>query len=156
MVDKQIFNDIDIDEQAIEDQVDQALSANDQQEMLDLIDKTVSNLKPGAILSGTIVNHIGDDVIIEVGLKSEGSVPTGEFDDPSEIRIGDTVEVLLEAVESDSGLVQLSKRKADRIRGWERILETHKEGDTIKGRVTRRIKGGLLVDVGVPVFLPAS
>ena len=60
------------------------------------------------------------DVIIEVGLKSEGSVSSSEFNDPSEIVVGDTVEVLLESVESDSGLVQLSKRKADRIRGWER------------------------------------
>jgi len=156
MVDKSIFNEFEINEAEIEEQVDEALSTTGQDQMLEMIDKTVSKLKPGVILTGTIVNHIGDDVIIEVGLKSEGAISSGEFDDPSEIRIGDKIELLLEAVESDSGLVQLSKRKADRIRGWERIIETNKEGDTIKGRVTRRIKGGLLVDVGVPVFLPAS
>lgn len=156
MVDKSIFNEFEINEAEIEAQVDDALSTTGQDQMLEMIDKTVSKLKPGTILTGTIVNHIGDDVIIEVGLKSEGAISSGEFDDSSEIHIGDKIELLLEAVESDSGLVQLSKRKADRIRGWERILETHKEGDTIKGRVTRRIKGGLLVDVGVPVFLPAS
>ena len=156
MVDKSIFNEFEIDEAEIEAQVDEALSTTGQDQMLEMIDKTVSKLKPGVILTGTIVNHIGDDVIIEVGLKSEGAISSSEFDDPSEIQIGDKVELLLEAVESDSGLVQLSKRKADRIRGWERIIEINKEGDTIKGRVIRRIKGGLLVDVGVPVFLPAS
>jgi len=156
MVDKSIFREFEIDDAEVEQHVSQALSTQGQEDMLAMIDKTMSNLKPGAILKGTIVNNIGDDVIVEVGLKSEGAVSTHEFDDPSEIRIGDTIEVFLEAVESDSGLVQLSKRKADRIRGWERILETHKEGDTIKGKVTRRIKGGLLLDVGVPVFLPAS
>jgi small subunit ribosomal protein S1 len=156
MVDKSIFNEFEINEAEIEEQVDAALSTTGQDQMLEMIDKTVSKLKPGVILTGTIVNHIGDDVIIEVGLKSEGAISSSEFDDPSEIRIGDKVELLLEAVESDSGLVQLSKRKADRIRGWERIIETNKEGDTVKGRVIRRIKGGLLVDMGVPVFLPAS
>ena len=156
MVDKSIFNEFEINEAEIEEQVDAALSTTGQDQMLEMIDKTVSKLKPGVILTGTIVNHIGDDVIIEVGLKSEGAISSSEFDDPSEIQIGDKVELLLEAVESDSGLVQLSKRKADRIRGWERIIETNKEGDTVKGRVIRRIKGGLLVDMGVPVFLPAS
>ena len=64
--------------------------------------------------------------------------------------------MLLEDIESDGGTVQISKRKADRIRGWERIVETKAEGDVVEGRVMRKIKGGLLVDIGVPVFLPAS
>jgi small subunit ribosomal protein S1 len=69
---------------------------------------------------------------------------------------GDRIEVFLEAVEDDTGMIALSKRKADRIRGWHRIIESSKEGDTVKGRVMRKIKSGLLVDIGVPVFLPAS
>ena len=156
MVDKRIFNEFEIDEENIELQVQQALGTNDENDMVGMIDKTVSNFEPGSILKGKIVNYIGDDVIVEVGLKSEGAISASEFDDPGEIQIGDPIEVLLEAVESDSGLVLLSKRKADRIRGWERIIENYQEEDTIKGKVTRRIKGGLLVDVGVPVFLPAS
>lgn len=156
MVDKSIFREIEIDEQELDQTISEALGTTDQQDILDVIDKTVQNFEPGTILKGKIVNHVGDDVIVEVGLKSEGTVSATEFDDPQEIRIGDSIEVLLEAVESDSGLVILSKRKADRIRGWERIIENYKEGDTIKGKATRRIKGGLLVDVGVPVFLPAS
>ena len=71
------------------------------------------------------IEEVGDDVIIEVGLKSEGSVSSYEFDSPDEIVIGDEIEVLLESVESESGLVQLSKRKADRIRGWENIVKNH-------------------------------
>jgi len=156
MVDKSINQEFQINEEELNQQIESALGTSDQNEMLSLIDETVRNFEPGTILAGKIVNYIGDDVIIEVGLKSEGSVNTSEFDDPSEIKIGENVEVLLEAVENDSGLVMLSKRKADRIRGWERIIETYKEGDTITGKATRRIKGGLLVDVGVPVFLPAS
>ena len=155
MVDKSIFLDFEIDEALIESEIAEAIGG-ELGDMSEVIDATIGNFEPGKIMTGRIVNRIGDDVIIEVGLKSEGSVSAGEFDDVSEIVIGKKIEVLLEAVESDSGLVALSKRKADRIRGWERIVETYKEGDTIKGKATRRIKGGLLVDVGVPVFLPAS
>src|SRR5690606_16974973 len=97
-----------------------------------------------------------DDVIIDVGLKSEGVVPINEWDDRSAIDPGDMVDVWLETVESDTGLVQISKRKADRILNWQRIVETANEGDTVRGKVMRKIKGGLLVDIGVPVFLPAS
>ena len=155
MVDKSISLEFDIDESEIEAHIAGALGEG-HGDMLSVIEESVQNFEPGSILQGRIVNHIGGDVIIEVGLKSEGSVNENEFDDPDEIRIGDDIEVFLDAVESDSGLVLLSKRKADRIRGWERIIAHSKEGDTIKGKVTRRIKGGLLVDVGVPVFLPAS
>jgi small subunit ribosomal protein S1 len=93
---------------------------------------------------------------VEVGLKSEGVVDAGEFDSPDQIAPGKEIDVLLEDTDSESGLILLSKRKADTIRGWETIINTKKEGDTVKGKVIRRIKGGLLVDIGVPVFLPAS
>ena len=67
-----------------------------------------------------------------------------------------TCKVLLEDVEGDTGLVKISKRKADRIINWEAIMKSKKEGDPVSGKVTKKIKGGLLVDIGVPVFLPAS
>ena len=66
------------------------------------------------------------------------------------------VECLVEQIDDAEGYIALSKRKADRIRGWENIIQTHKEGDNVKGMALRKIKGGLLVDIGVPVFLPAS
>ncbi len=129
--------------------------ANDQ--LGALMDGKGQNFNNGAILNGKIVNIHGDDVIVEIGLKSEGVLSLSrEFDDPHDVSVGDDVAVLLESVESENGLVQISKRKADRIRGWESIINTKKEGDPVSGKVTRKIKGGLLVDIGVPVFLPAS
>ena len=110
----------------------------------------------GGILKGRVVCIVGNQAIVEVGLKSEGAVDLHEFDDVSEVVPGLEVEVLLEEVESEGELVLLSKRKADRIRGWEFILAHKKEDDTVTGKVTRKIKGGLLVDIGVPAFLPAS
>ena len=113
------------------------------------------SMAPGSILKGIVVGMSGDFVIVDVGLKSEGQVDKAEFDDIG-VNVGDEVEVLLEEMEDSEGSVVLSKRKADRIRGWEQILVTRKEGDIVEGKVLRKIKGGLLVDIGVPVFLPAS
>ncbi len=121
-----------------------------------LIKSDIQNFSAGQILKGKIVGFAGDYVVIEVGLKSEGLVEKNEWDTPEDLVIGDAVEVLLEQVEDEDGGVLLSKRKADRIRGWEQILQTKKEGDVVEGKCIRKIKGGLLVDIGVPVFLPAS
>ena len=116
----------------------------------------VQDFTPGAIVKGRISGAVGDDFIVELGLKSEGILENGEFDDPAAVKVGDVVQVLLEDVEGDTGLVKISKRKADRIINWEAIMKSKKEGDPVKGKVTKKIKGGLLVDIGVPVFLPAS
>ncbi len=114
------------------------------------------DLQADTIMTGRVVGFAGDDVVIDVGLKSEGLVPKGEFEDFSAVKMGQEFQVLLESLEGDGGLIQLSKRKADRIINWNRIVETTKEGDIVQGNVMRKIKGGLLVDIGVPVFLPAS
>src|SRR5688572_4908440 len=111
---------------------------------------------PGAIIKGKVSGKAGDDFIVELGLKSEGILERSEFDDPENVKPGDEVRVLLEDVEGDTGLVKISKRKADRIINWEAIMKSKKEGDPVSGKVTKKIKGGLLVDIGVPVFLPAS
>ncbi len=115
----------------------------------------LQDLKPGKLIKGKIIGMAGDDVVIEVGLKSEGLVNKEEFGD-DEVRVGDSIDVLLEALEDESGLIQLSKRKADRQIAWHRITDSTNEGDEVEGTVMRKIKGGLLVDIGVPVFLPAS
>ena len=81
----------------------------------------------------------GDDVVVDVGLKSEGVIPANEWDDVSEVDPGDEVDVWLETIESDSGLIVLSKRKADRLLNWQRIVQTKKEGDPVRGRVMRKI-----------------
>lgn len=112
---------------------------------------------PGTIVSGKVIRIEGDDVLIDVGYKSEGVVPLEEWRDvPEDPEPGMQVEVLLEEFEDQFGLLLLSKRKADRIREWEKIINTHGEGDVVTGRVIRKIKGGLLVNIGVNVFLPAS
>jgi small subunit ribosomal protein S1 len=116
----------------------------------------VQDFTPGAILKGRVSGKSGDDYVVELGLKSEGVLERGEFDEPENVKVGDEIKVLLEEVEGDSGLVKISKRKADRIINWEAIMKSKKEGDPVEGKVTKKIKGGLLVDIGVPVFLPAS
>ena len=124
--------------------------------MDDILASEMQSFSRGKILRGRVVGKAGDDAIVDVGLKSEGLVNKSEFDNWDTLTAGDDVEVLLEDLDDGSGILKLSKRKADRIRGWERILETCAEGEVIEGRGMRKIKGGLLVDIGVPVFLPAS
>ncbi len=108
------------------------------------------------IIEGTIIRIDGDEVLVDIGYKSEGVVTLDEWDDAEPPKPGDKVSVLLEEVEDDFGLIMLSKRKADRVREWERVIKNHSEGDVVKGMVLRKIKGGLLVNIGVNVFLPAS
>jgi small subunit ribosomal protein S1 len=156
MVDRNIVNKLGLSEEKLDQQVSEMFGEQENEFLEEALQTKVDSRLPGTILKGTIVSQIGNDVIVEVGLKSEGIVDAGEFDGPDQIEPGSEIEVLLEDTDSESGLVLLSKRKADVIRGWETILSAKKEGDVVKGRVIRRIKGGLLVDIGVPVFLPAS
>jgi len=121
-----------------------------------LFQEQIADLEKGSILDGKVIGTAGDDFVIDVGLKSEGMVPKTEFEDPSQVKPGDVFKVLLDAIEGEDGIIKLSKRKADRIINWQRLLETTKVGDVVEGAVTRKIKGGLLVDIGVPAFLPAS
>ncbi|MFG0241712.1 MAG: 30S ribosomal protein S1 [Phycisphaerales bacterium JB054] len=123
--------------------------------MEELLGKELGDVSPGKLIKGRIIGMAGDDVVVEVGLKSEGLIPKEEFGD-EEIRAGDTIDVLLESLDGEGGLIQLSKRRADRMINWQRIVDSTNEDDVIEGTVMRKIKGGLLVDIGVPVFLPAS
>ncbi|MCC6241028.1 MAG: 30S ribosomal protein S1 [Phycisphaerales bacterium] len=116
----------------------------------------VQNITPGAIVKGRISAKQGDDFIVELGGKSEGILEKNEFDEPENVQLGDEVQVQVEEAESDSGQLKISKRKADRIINWDNIMKTRSENDPVTGKVTKKIKGGLLVDIGVPVFLPAS
>jgi small subunit ribosomal protein S1 len=156
MVDRNIANKLGLSQEVINQQVGKMFSDKENQLLEEVLLTKVDSRLPGTILKGTIVSQIGNDIIVEVGLKSEGVVDASEFDSPDEITPGREIDVLLEDTDSEGGLILLSKRKADRIKGWEVIINTKKEGDIVSGRVIRRIKGGLLVDIGVPVFLPAS
>ncbi len=110
----------------------------------------------GRIVSGKVVEVVGDQVVVDVGYKSEGLVPLNEWEDEPAPVAGADVEVLLEGMEDETGEIVLSRKKAHRMRAWEMVISRYHEGDVVKGRVTRKIKGGLLVDIGVNVFLPAS
>jgi len=156
MVDRNIVNKLGMSQEKLDQQVNEMFGEQETEFLENALQTKVDLRLPGTILKGTIVSRIGNDVIVEVGLKSEGIVDAGEFDSPDEIEPGKDIEVLLEDTDSESGLILLNKRKADLMRGWRTILETKQEGDVVKGKVIRRIKGGLLVDIGVPVFLPAS
>ncbi len=110
----------------------------------------------GTVLKGRIVEITKDHVVIDVGLKSEGLVPINEFSDPSTIFLDNEVEVFLDQPEDDNGQIVLSREKAERLRQWEYILEHCEEGSIVKGRVLRKVKGGLMVDIGMEAFLPGS
>jgi small subunit ribosomal protein S1 len=122
-----------------------------------------ATLSVNAVLEGRILRVDDEFVLVDVGYKSEGSIPRNEWDEGEPApQVGDTVKVLLEDfedgfLEEQRGLITLSKRKARRIEDWLRVMESVKEDDVVTGYVTRKIKGGLLVDIsGVNVFLPAS
>jgi small subunit ribosomal protein S1 len=156
VVDYNLIKELDVSDSDAAVLTDAAIEQMPVEDLDGLMAEQTGEFKPGTILTGRIVGFAGDDAVIDVGLKSEGLVNKSEFDAINEVHPGDQVEVLLEGLEADTGTIQLSKRKADRIRGWERIISTSSEGDDVSGRVMRKIKGGLLVDIGVPVFLPAS
>ena len=126
-------------------------------DMETLLGTQIGQFTPGSILEGKVIGFAGDDfVVVDVGLKSEGLIPREEFDNADLIKAGDKVQVLFEKIDNATGQIELSKRKADRMLNWQRLIDTTREGDVVSGRVMRKIKGGLLVDIGVPVFLPAS
>jgi small subunit ribosomal protein S1 len=107
-----------------------------------------------SIVTGLVANRDGDDVVIDIGYKAEGYIDSSEFTE-EEMTVGTKVQVMIVEI-APSGDLKLSKRQADMELGWLRVLGNNKEGDRVKGKITRKIKGGLLMDIGVPVFLPAS
>ena len=111
---------------------------------------------PGRLLSGKIVEITKDHVIVDVGLKSEGMVPIGEFSDPAQLMLDNEVEVFLDQAEDSHGQIVLSREKAERLKQWEHILQHSAEGSIVRGKVIRKVKGGLMVDIGVEAFLPGS
>src|SRR5262245_32836943 len=110
----------------------------------------------GNIVRGTIIEVRPKEVLVDIGYKSEGVIPASEFEDIKAVNVGDTIDVLIEKLEDKEGMVVLSKEKAEFKKNWERILTICNEGGTISGKVKAIVKGGLLVNIGVEAFLPAS
>ncbi len=127
------------------------------EELSSLYDSAVGKIKENALLKGRIVQIGRDFVMVDIGYKSEGSIPVEEFG-PSldECKVGDEIDVYLEKKEDSDGLVVLSKMKADRQIRWEETMRRCKEGEKVTGRIVRKVRGGLIVDIGMDAFLPAS
>ncbi|NGX50683.1 MAG: 30S ribosomal protein S1 [Chlamydiae bacterium] len=117
---------------------------------------SISKMEVGQILKGKIVELTPDFVVVDVGLKSEGLIPVNEFIDMSELTLGNEIEVYLDRTEGEDGQIVLSREKARRHRQWEYIIDHCEEGSVVEGKVIRKVKGGLMVDIGMEAFLPGS
>lgn len=119
-----------------------------------------TQLQPGTVVVGTVIDITADNVVINAGLKSEGIIPRSQFLNPEgelEVAIGDQVEVALEAVEDGFGLTRLSREKAKRFAAWDYLEKAYEKGETVKGLINGKVKGGFTVDLGtVRAFLPGS
>ena len=132
-------------------------SSDEYDEMMALYEDTLSEIAEGEIVKATVLRKTESAVILDVGFKSEGLIPLDEFRDPDTIEPGDEVEVFLESLEDQEGVVVLSKKKADFLRVWEKIKEAYDDDRTVPGILKRKIKGGVTVDLmGVDAFLPGS
>ncbi len=110
----------------------------------------------GQIVKGRIIEVRSKEVLVDIGYKSEGAISGNEFDDIKTVKVGDEIDVLIERLEDKEGNVILSKEKAEFKKNWDRILLIAGEGTTVTGKVKSAIKGGLIVNIGVEAFLPAS
>ena len=160
MVNRNLIRGLDLSEEEWQQELDSALEGAPPEE----IDWGGENVAVNQIVEGRVLRVEGDFVLVDVGYKSEGMILRNEWEESEESpQPGQTVKVLIEDIEDVSGLVDdsrgmisLSKRKAARIEAWISVMEKVHEEDVVTGTVTRKIKGGLLVDIGVNVFLPAS
>ena len=127
------------------------------QEMEAYYESSLRKFKEGELIYGTVIGFSKGLVTVDVGFKSEGLISLDEFaTSERELSIGDDVEVFLERVEDENGIVVLSKEKANKIKVWDTLVETYEEDKIIEGTVIAKAKGGLTVDIGLKAFLPGS
>jgi small subunit ribosomal protein S1 len=117
---------------------------------------SLSPFKEGEVVQGSVVEVLDDFVLVDIGYKSEGAVALHEFYDPAQIQPGAIFDFFIEEPEDEDGMPILSKIKADKIKNWEHIQKIYEDDGVIEGRIVRRVKGGLKVDIGVDAFMPAS
>lgn len=122
----------------------------------DLFSKSLKDFFEGSIVKGKILEIRPNEVLVDIGYKSEGVVPAEEFEDFSSLKVGDEVEVLLEKLEDENGMCVLSKNKAEQKKNWDKIVTICNEGGTVEGKIKSKVKGGLIVNIGVDAFLPGS
>jgi small subunit ribosomal protein S1 len=140
-----------------QDLYDEDYSDEDYEQMLSMYEGTMSQIVEGEIVKSKVLRVTDNAVILDVGFKSEGSVPLDEFKDPHSLKEGDEIEVFLEHLEDQEGAVVLSKKKADFMRVWEKIRVAHESDQPVEGTLVKKIKGGVVVNLmGVDAFLPGS
>jgi len=136
-----------------------SLTPEQYEKLLDMYDVSFRSLAEGQVVKGKVLKVLPNEVIVDVGYKSEGIIDIEEFTDTAgtvHVSVGDQVDVLLEKAENKEGYVVLSKEKAEKVRVWETVESAYNTGAIVTGRVIERIKGGLAVDIGVRAFLPGS
>jgi small subunit ribosomal protein S1 len=130
----------------------------DRQTLAALYDETFKNIEEGTINEGRVIDIQRDRVVVDIGYKSEGMIPADQFS-PEELEhlsVNDPVQVYIEQCEDADGNLLLSKEKADKMKVWEDLEVAHKDEKQVQGKVISRIKGGMIVDIGVKAFLPGS
>ena len=136
---------------------DEGYSPDELEAMMEMYNGTMASIDEGEIVKAHVLEIRDNLVVLDIGFKSEGSVPLEEFKDFPDLKIGDEVEVLLEHLEDQEGSVVLSKKKADFMRVWERIRLAYENDQPVEGTLVKKIKGGVVVDLmGVDAFLPGS
>src|SRR2546425_369279 len=141
------------------DGVDAELKDGEYEQLLEMYDQSLRTLAEGEVVRGRVLRISGNEVIVDVGYKSEGIIDKDEFLGPDgqiHVKVGDEIDVLLEKTENKDGYVVLSKEKAEKMKVWEEIERAYADGRPVTGVVKERIKGGLAVDIGVRAFLPGS
>ncbi len=132
-------------------------SEEELQTLAKLYNESFRDFKEGEIISGTIVGFAGDNVVIDVGFKSDGTIPKADFASTDDLKIGAQVDVVVESVEDEEGNLQLSKKRADFLKVWAKILDAYENETILTGKILKRIKGGMVVDLmGIEAFLPGS
>jgi len=142
---------------AVQEFEEHGYSEDEYKKLEQLYSGTMGKINAGEIVKGRVV-HIGDsNVAVDIGFKSEGTVAKSEFPNIKDLKIGDEIEVFLESIEDKDGQLVLSRKRADFMRVWERVVKSHDSGEVLKGRCVRRTKGGIVVDLmGLDAFLPGS
>ncbi|HDP98144.1 MAG TPA: 30S ribosomal protein S1 [bacterium] len=136
---------------------EQEYSDSEINELQKLYENTINSFVEGELVVGTILAISDKEVTVDIGFKSEGTIPIEEFSKPDQLKVGDDIEVFLESIEDVDGQLVLSRKKVDFIHSWEKIVSSYENGDILEGRCVRRIKGGIVVDLdGIDAFLPGS
>src|SRR6476620_4967267 len=132
-------------------------SQDELETMMEMYNGTMASIEEGEIVKSRVLDIRDNMVVLDIGFKSEGTIPLEEFKDLPDLKAGDEVEVLLEHLEDQEGSVVLSKKKADFMRVWERIRVAYENDEPVRGALIKKIKGGVVVDLmGVDAFLPGS